>query len=60
MALNATIEATGKTQSDLEMALEEALNRIRAGNTQGHDKNEDGSFYFNIEGEEEAQDAEQE
>lgn len=51
--LTATIEASGKTQGDLEQALEEALKRIRAGNTSGFDSNDDGDFRFDVDGEEE-------
>lgn len=60
MALNVTIEASGKTQGDLELALEEALRLIREGNNQGFNRNEDGSFHFDVEGEEEPDGEEQE
>lgn len=40
------IELSGKSESDLEYALEEAVRRIKAGNVVGHDSNDDGSFYF--------------
>lgn len=43
------IELTGKTEADLEDALEEALRRIRDGNVVGSDSNDDGSFYFRSE-----------
>lgn len=47
------IELNGNTEHDLELALEEALERIKAGNVVGHDSNDTGSFYFTsqIEGE---------
>ncbi len=51
--LNGTINVEGKTISDIELALEEALKRIKAGNTSGFDGNDEGSFEFQISGEEE-------
>lgn len=48
-----TIEFTGKTLSDVEDAIREALARICDGNTSGWDHNESGSFSFDVSGEEE-------
>jgi hypothetical protein len=42
------LEATGKDHDALVEALEEALRLVKNGNLQGFDKNEDGSFYFDI------------
>lgn len=52
MALSVIVNVTGSTQSDIESALEEALRSIRSGNTSGFDKNDSGSFNFDVEGEE--------
>lgn len=41
-----TLVVRGKTESDLEDALQEALRRIQAGNLSGTDRNDDGGFYF--------------
>lgn len=49
----AIINATGKTDYDIELALEEALKRIKSGNTSGFDENNSGSFDFEITGDEE-------
>lgn len=51
--LSGKIEFTGKTMSDVEAAVEEALERIKNENTSGFDRNEDGSFTFEVDGEEE-------
>ena len=48
-----TIEIEGKTDGDIEIGLDEALKRFRQGNTEGFDSNDDGSFHFKVEGEEE-------
>jgi hypothetical protein len=54
MALSVVINATAKTQSDLELALEEALRNIRNGNISGFDRDgSGGSYNFDVEGEEE-------
>lgn len=53
MALSVVLNATGSTQSDLELALEEALRSIRNGNTSGFDRNgSEGSYDFEVSGEE--------
>lgn len=52
--LKGKIEFEGKTMSDVEFAIEEALGRIRDGNTTGFDRNEDGNFSFDVEGEDES------
>lgn len=51
--LTGNISFKGKTDSDVEMAIEEALNRIKAGNRSGFDSNDSGEFSFNITGSEE-------
>jgi len=51
--LTLTITVTGKTQGDLELGLEEATHRFNQGNLLGFDRNESGSFRFEVEGEEE-------
>lgn len=40
------IVARGDTEGDLELALEEALKRIRDGNLAGSDRNDEGGFYL--------------
>lgn len=52
--LKGTISFEGKTQSDVEMAIEEALKRIKSGAYSGFDSNDDGEFDFSISGEEES------
>lgn len=47
------IEFEGRTRLDIADALSEALTRINSGNTSGFDSNDDGSFSFEINGEEE-------
>lgn len=42
------IEFTGETIEDVQEAIEEALNRINLGNTTGFDRNESGSFSFDV------------
>lgn len=51
--LKGTINFEGKTTSDVELAIEEALKRIKSGNTSGFDSNDSGEFNFQISGEEE-------
>jgi hypothetical protein len=46
------ITGAGDTLEDIRFAVEEALGRIMAGNTMGFDRNESGSFHFEIDGEE--------
>lgn len=59
MALSVVINATAATQSDLELALEEALRNIRNGNTSGFDRDGSGGSYdFEVQGEEESTDDE--
>lgn len=43
------IEFTGETIEDVRDAVEEALKRINLGNTTGFDRNETGSFSFDVE-----------
>lgn len=42
-----------KTLGDVELAIEEATGRILNGFTSGMDSNEDGSFTFEVDGDEE-------
>lgn len=42
------INITGKTESDFDLALETALEKIKDGNVMGMDKNDDGSYYFEV------------
>ena len=51
--LSITINAEGKTDSDIEIAVEEALRNIKAGNRSGMNSNDSGRFDFEISGEEE-------
>lgn len=44
-----TINIEGETEFDLEMALDEAIIGINAGNIYGFNSNEEGSFEFNVE-----------
>lgn len=50
--LKGSISFEGKTQADVEMAIEEALRVIKNGNRSGFNENEDGEFSFEISGEE--------
>lgn len=43
------IEFTGETIEDVRDAVEEALKRIYLGYTTGFDRNETGSFNFDVE-----------
>lgn len=44
------IEFTGETVEAAMEAIEEALARIQGGNTSGFDRNESGSFAFDLTG----------
>ncbi len=46
-----TIEITGHTLSDLQIALEAAGNSIARGNWMGFDRNDTGSYHFDVDGE---------
>lgn len=48
--ITGTVEFTGATVSDVEDALEAALDSIRQGNTSGFDRNETGSYSFQLSG----------
>ena len=48
MKLLGTITFEGKTYSDVEMAIEETLRRIKEGYSIGTDSTEDGKFTFEI------------
>ncbi len=52
--LNVTIKAKGKTWSDLTLAIEEVLHKLREEYLSGMDSNDDGSYSFNVKGQEEA------
>ena len=52
--LTGTINFKGKTLTDVELAIKEALKCISNDNTTGMDSNEDGEFDFEIFGEEES------
>lgn len=41
-----TIVVRGENEHDLDDAFDEAVSRLRGGNTSGHDSNENGSFRF--------------
>ena len=43
-----TIELEGEEESDLDDALDEAVTRIKAGNREGWDRNEDSNFRFQV------------
>lgn len=43
-----TIDLEGEDESDLEEALEEAVNRIKSGNREGWDRNEHSNFKFQV------------
>lgn len=43
-----TIEIEGDEEGDLELALGEALSRIKQGYTSGHDANDTGRFNFDV------------
>lgn len=57
--LKGTINFEGKSYSDIEFAIEEALRVIKNGNRSGMDSNESGEFDFVITGEEEEEESEQ-
>ncbi len=42
------ITGYGKTEVDVDAAVDEAMRLIRAGFTSGQDTNADGRFYFNV------------
>lgn len=46
------ITGAGDTLADIQFAVEEALARIMDGNIMGFDRNESGSFYFEVDGQE--------
>lgn len=48
MELN--IEIEGAEESDLEMALEEVLRKVRQGYRSGFDSNDSGRFNFDVSG----------
>ena len=50
---NLKINIEGKSDSDLEIALEEVLRVIKNGNMSGMDSNDSGEFNFQISGDEE-------
>lgn len=46
--IHGTIEVSGATEDDIELAIEAALDSIRRGNTSGFDRNETGSYRFEL------------
>lgn len=52
--LKGKIEFEGKTLSDVLFAIETAMKSIENENTSGFDRNEDGRYSFEVEGEEDA------
>ncbi|MFM2408553.1 MAG: hypothetical protein RL358_1295 [Pseudomonadota bacterium] len=46
-----TMTLEGKTESDLELAFEEVVKLIQAGNTSGRNSNDDGNFSFVVRNE---------
>lgn len=43
-----TLTVKGVTHTDILLGIEEAARRIEAGNTSGFDRNETGSFSFDV------------
>lgn len=43
------IVVRGDTEAALEMAFEEAVQRIQAGCTSGSDRNQESGFYFDVD-----------
>lgn len=58
--LNVEITIEGKTWGDVELALDEAKRRLMQETYLGFDENEDGSFHYEVEGEEESDEEEEE
>ncbi len=58
--LTGSITFEGKTQTDIENAVEEALRLIKNGNYSGTNSNEDGEFSFEVSGEEEREEEQEE
>lgn len=58
--LTLTITVTGKTEGDIENGLDEAARRYNQGNLLGFDRNDSGSFRFEVTGEEEPAEDEEE
>lgn len=56
--LTLKIEIKGKTDSDLEIALDEVARSVARGNTSGADSNDTGRYSFAISGEAEETDEE--
>jgi len=52
--LKLDIHIEGNTDRDIEFTLSEVKSKVEQGFTSFADKNEDGSFYFDIKGEEDA------
>lgn len=50
--LTGQINFEGKTLTDVERAIQEALNRINQGTKWGFDENDSGSFNYRVRGEE--------
>lgn len=58
--LTLSISVNGKTREDLELALEEAVRRFWAGNKLGFDRSDSGNFRFEVTGDEEPADNDEE
>lgn len=56
--LTVTIELTGKTWADLDVALEEVRGLLQEEYLTGTNSHEDGSFFFDVTGEEETREGE--
>lgn len=50
--LKMTVKAKGRTQNDLELALEQVLEKVRESYISGSDSNETGGYTFTQTGEE--------
>ena len=46
-----TITINGNTESDIDLAISEVTSKIQKGFESGFDKNENGSYHFDSEGE---------
>jgi len=51
--MNLAITIEGRTESDLEFALQEVTRLVGEGYTSGGNSNDTGSYSFNVSGEEE-------
>lgn len=58
--LKLTVNISGKSFSDLEIALEEVTSKVSQEYVSGMDRNESGRYHFEIEGEEEIEEENEE